>query len=108
MFRSKSPVFFCSLVLLAFWGPGLPGWAATIVWTGSGATTNWSDVNNWFGGATPGATDTAQFDSTGTKNCSIDSAASGVGVQVFSGYTGTLTASSDPTFSKFIQFDGAF
>jgi len=63
------------------------------IWSGNGTTDNWSDAYNWTGGVTPDASSHVIFNSTSTKNSSID--ASFVGsiksISIESGYTGTVT-----------------
>ena len=48
-------------LLIACAALALPSAAATITWTGAGATHNWSDTGNWQGGVVPGAADRAAF-----------------------------------------------
>lgn len=65
---------------------------ANITWTGGGATNNWSDPGNW-GGTLPGAADTAIFNNTSAKAALVDTGFAGTvaGIQINSGYTGTIT-----------------
>lgn len=66
---------------------------AAKTWTGLGADNNWSTGGNWDGGTVPGASDVCSFNSTSTKNCTIDNvgAASPVTIQVAETYGGTIT-----------------
>ena len=66
--------------------------AATITWTGGGDDNLWSNGDNW-GGTAPGASDTAVFDSTSAKNCTVDEDFAGTvgGVTITDGYAGTIT-----------------
>jgi hypothetical protein len=61
---------------------------------GSGA---WSEGNNWAGsnGVAPiNAGDTAKFDGTSTKDCSLDANISIGTLTISNGYTGTLSTNS--------------
>jgi hypothetical protein len=75
--------------------------AATITWVGAGADTNWSTAANWSTNSVPTATDIVVFDGTNTGNSTIDSGFSGTvaGVQINSGYTGTITQARSLTIS---------
>ncbi len=68
-----------------------PANAATRTWTGLGLTNNWNDAGNWLGGLIPGAADVATFDATGSKNATINVAINVAGINVTSGYAGTVT-----------------
>jgi RHS repeat-associated protein len=65
---------------------------ANITWTGGGTTNNWTDSHNWMGNVVPGAADTAIFNS-GAKTATVDTGFAGTvaGIQINSGYTGTIT-----------------
>ncbi len=85
--------------------------AATITWDGGGATTNWSDCTNWSSNTCPGSADIAVFDSTSTKNSTINSSFGGtVGqINIDAGYTGTITmARSLSTTQNIVQASGSF
>jgi hypothetical protein len=71
-----------------------PAKAAVITWDGGGATNNWSEDANWSGDIEPGTADVATFDGTSTKNVTIDTTISVAGIDVNSGYTGTMTQAS--------------
>jgi hypothetical protein len=74
--------------------------AATRYWVASGtgtwnSTSNWSTTSGGAGGASvPGSADKAIFNSLGTGNCTINAAASVGGVQINSGYSGTISHST--------------
>ncbi len=51
--------------------------ATTFTWTGSGATTNWSDPSNWVGGVTPSAGGNLVFGSSATKFTSTNDFSAG-------------------------------
>jgi len=81
------------------------------IWTGKGATCNWSDRLNWSGNSTPSAHEIARFNSTSTKASTIDAAFSGVvaGVSIESGYTGTIEQKSSLTVNgSFEQSSGGY
>jgi len=61
------------------------------VWDGGGVANNWTDQDNWTGNATPEASDTATFDSTSQKVCTIDAAATVANFFISSAYTGIIT-----------------
>lgn len=65
--------------------------AAVITWDGGGSTENWSEDANWSGNTQPGTGDVATFDSTSTKSATIDESISVQGIDINSGYTGTIT-----------------
>jgi hypothetical protein len=54
----------------------------------------WSTATNWIGGSVPGTSDTAVFNSSATTNSSINTTASVAGLDIQSGYTGTVTQSA--------------
>lgn len=62
-------------------------------WIGSGADANWTTTANWLGGAVPGASDTAYFNSQCTTYCnpSINSNVSVAGLRMNSSFSGTIT-----------------
>ena len=74
--------------------------AAVITWDGGGndilclgvgTANNWSCGSNWSGDVAPGASDIATFDTTSTKNATIDASISVAGIDINSGYTGIIT-----------------
>ncbi len=84
-----------------------------ITWDGGGgADTNWNTATNWSGDAVPGTSDIATFDATSTNNVTINVNISVAGIDINTGYTGTITQSSGITVtvgtSKYDQADGTF
>ena len=86
--------------------------AATRTWDGGGVTNNWSDCDNWSSDTCPGSSDLAQFDGTSTKDATVDGSFSGSvdGVDINSGYTGTITQARDLTIfdQNYNQADGTW
>lgn len=82
----------------------------SFTWDGGGATNNWSEDANWTSNIEPGVSDTAVFDSTSTKDCTVDIAISVGGVDINTGYTGTFTQSATLTVGSgnYDQNDGTF
>jgi fibronectin-binding autotransporter adhesin len=68
--------------------------SVTRTWDGGGATNNWSEPANWSSNTLPGLNDLAVFDNTSTKNATIDTNVSIAGLQLNSGYTGTISRGS--------------
>ncbi|MGH3085950.1 MAG: hypothetical protein ACRDSJ_01365, partial [Rubrobacteraceae bacterium] len=68
-----------------------PSWAATKTWDGGGDTNNWSEAANWSGDTVPTSADDVVFDGTSTKDAAIDTNIDVAGIQINSGYTGTIT-----------------
>ncbi len=68
--------------------------SVSFTWDGGGSTNNWSEDANWTNNTEPGVSDTAVFDATSTKNCTIDTAISVGGVDINTGYSGTFTHSA--------------
>lgn len=83
------------------------------LWTGV-VDSNWSTDGNWLGGTAPGAGDVASFDSSCGANCNatIDAAINVAGVELLSGYTGTITQGVGSTIdigtSGWMQAGGTF
>jgi hypothetical protein len=63
-------------------------------WDGGGATNNWSDGANWSGDTIPGSSDDVTFDSTSSKNVTIDTSISVGSIAIASSYSGTITQSN--------------
>ena len=91
--------------------------AANISWNGGGATNNWSEAANWSGGAAPTSSDVAIFNGPGTapngnKNVTIDVNINVLGIQINTGYTGTITQAPGAAItiggSAFSQAAGTF
>ncbi|MFA5945917.1 MAG: hypothetical protein WC802_03350 [Patescibacteria group bacterium] len=98
-----------------------PAYAATITWDGEGADgtcgggagdgNKWSCALNWLGDTLPGAGDAVVFDTTSTKNATVDAGFTGTitSISINAGYTGTITmARSLTTSATFAQADGVF
>lgn len=106
-------MFFIGIVSACVFAPQ-DAFAAVIVWDGGGSTNDWSEDANWVGDAEPGASDIATFDSTSTKDATIDAAFGGSvqGIDINSGYTGTITNSLGATLTigsaHFSQSSGTF
>ena len=85
--------------------------AASITWTGAGATNNWSEAANWSAGV-PGSSDVAIFDATSVKNVLINTNVNVLGIAINTGYSGTMTQGAGFTItagtSNFSQADGNF
>ncbi len=83
-----------------------------VTWDGGGGDNNWSTAANWSGDATPGTGDIATFDTTSTANVTIDANIDVGGIDINSGYTGTITQSNSITIivgsSNYDQADGTF
>lgn len=86
--------------------------AASYTWDGGGGDNNWSTAANWSSDTVPGASDIAVFDGTSTKDATIDAGFAGTvaGIDINSGYTGTITQATALTVgtSRFDQEGGAF
>lgn len=85
--------------------------AATATWDGGGGDNNWSTCANWSSDTCPVAGDAVVFNSTSTKDSTVDAGfTSTVGtLTISSGYTGTITlATSFRTTSNFSQAAGTF
>ncbi len=85
--------------------------AAAYTWDGGGADNNWSTCANWTTDFCPGASDTATFNGTSTKDVTIDGGFGGTvtSITIASGYTGTITMARSLTVStSFSQATGTF
>ena len=92
-------IFFVTLLVVIVCSPGLN--AAARYWTGA-ADNNWSNTNNWSttsggtgGASVPGSGDVANFDANGLVNCTLDATVNVAGLTVTSGYTMTITQSTN-------------
>jgi len=105
----KQVVFSIMLLLIL---AAQPAHAASITWDGGGADNNWSTAQNWSGDTLPGTADLAIFDGTSTTNATIDAAVDVGGIQIASGYTGTITQATGITLTvgaqHYSQADGVF
>src|SRR3989338_503120 len=90
--------------------PGQPVKAAVVTWDNGGGDGVWGTCTNWSGDACPGTSDIATFDGTSTANASINAAISVAGIDINSGYTGTITQAAAITVgsSHFDQAAGTF
>lgn len=66
---------------------------------GAGTANNWSCADNWTDDTVPIATDTVLFMSLSTKNADIDTNITVEGIEITSGYTGTITQESGNTIT---------
>ncbi len=88
--------------------------AAAYTWDGGGSTNNWSDCDNWSTNTCPVAGDAVTFDTTNTKNSTVDTgwtASSGqiTSITIASGYTGTISLQRSLSVgSTFSMADGTF
>jgi PKD repeat protein len=60
------------------------------IWSGHGATANWSDSLNWLPSGRPTSADSALFSALSTKSCLLDSNGSAMGIRFEPSYTGTF------------------
>ncbi len=65
----------------------------TAIWDGGGSTNNWSEGANWAGDVAPVAGSTVLFNSTSSKNATVDLAFGGTiaHVNIATGYAGTVS-----------------
>jgi fibronectin-binding autotransporter adhesin len=95
--------------------------AAAVTWDGGGTDgtcggnagdgNKWSCAANWSGDVLPTSADAVTFNSTSTKDATVDASFAGVitSLNIASGYTGTITlARSLQTTSTFTQAAGTF
>lgn len=45
---------------------------ATVIWNGAGSTNNWDNTNNWDSTSLPTSSDDVLFNSTSTKDCTVN------------------------------------
>ncbi len=85
---------------------------AVVTWDGGGSTNNWSEAANWTNDTAPTSSDIATFDSTSTKDVTINANINVAGIDINSGYTGTITQDTSYTItigtSGWDQADGTF
>jgi fibronectin-binding autotransporter adhesin len=116
LLKKVAAIFFINFILLLCFSKLT--WAATVTWDGEGDTgtcgagneNDWSCAENWSGDSVPTTSDVATFDNTSDDNCTIDSAISVLGIDINSGYDGTITQSAGITIGStgFAQDDGTF
>src|SRR5262245_23403870 len=86
--------------------------AATSTWDGGGTTNAWSECANWNSDTCPTSSDIALFSGSSTKNSTINSTSTAnvLGINIITGYTGTLTQATSVTIgtSGFFQNAGTF
>jgi hypothetical protein len=109
-------IWWCLLCFLIIFSSGLLNpksvSAAVRTWDGGGADgtcgggagdgNKWSCALNWSADSIPGSTDTATFDSTSTKNATVDASYAGSvqGIDINTGYSGTITLSRSITIGN--------
>jgi len=80
-------------------------------WLGT-VNTDWNTPGNWQGGTVPASNTTATFDGTGVNNCVITGAIAAGGINMATGYTGTISISAGSSItlggSGFVQAAGIF
>ncbi len=115
----KSFVVFFLLIIIFF---GIPKYAraATVTWDGGGSDgtcgggvgdgNKWSCGANWSTNSIPTSSDVATFDGTSTKSATIDSSINVLGIDINTGYSGTITQSATATIgsSGYAQDSGVF
>jgi len=71
-------------------------YASAYTWGGGGDTNNFSEAANWVGGVVPGENAQVTFDSTSTKDATVDASFTSTlaSLTIAAGYTGTITAST--------------
>ncbi len=85
--------------------------SASLTWDGGGSTNNWSECANWTTDTCPTSADAVNFNTTSTKDSSVDVSFGGVlaTFTISSGYTGTITlARSLNVTGAFSQATGTF
>jgi len=95
--RSALRLFPLILLLLVLFPARLR--AATIYWNGAGANNNWSTAANWSGSTLPTAADAVVFNTTSTKNATVDATVKLSAIRITTGYTGTISLASNVTVS---------
>ena len=84
------------------------------IWDGGGGDNNWSTPNNWDGNAVPTGTEVVNFNGTTgpnpDKDVTIDNVGSwsGGNIIIGSGYTGTITLSTNITVNDFTMSGGTW
>lgn len=71
------------------------GASNNIVWTNGSGDNKWSTAGNWQGGVVPTSSDIATFNSSASGNITIDGNVGVKGIDIASGYTGTISLGSN-------------
>ncbi len=84
--------------------------AAVITWDNDSTDGLWDTCANWVGDSCPGVADIATFDGTNTDDVTINGPVGVLGIDINSGYTGTITQASTLTIGAtgYDQADGTF
>lgn len=122
--QSKKKLFTSFIIILLVLSSGLyivvrQSYAVTRTWDGEGTegscpgnADGWSCAQNWSADTVPTASDIATFDNTSDKDATIDAGFAGsvAGVDINSGYDGTITAARSLTVgsSNFDQASGTW
>lgn len=64
---------------------------ATYTWVATTSTSNWSVSSSWSGNVVPTASDVALFSASGTADSAKDININALGINIVSGYTGTIS-----------------
>ncbi len=80
------------------------------VWDGGGIGNNWSTPDNWDGNAVPTGAEAVTFNSSSSKDCTIDNVGiwSGGVLTITSDYSGTITQAVDIVTAGFSQAGGVY
>jgi hypothetical protein len=84
------------IFLLAYQSSAL---AAVVTWDGGAGNNDWGAPQNWSDDTSPGSDDVATFDGTSTVNATMDINVNVKGIDINTGYTGTITQPSDKTLT---------
>lgn len=91
-------LFFAAFATLILFSPKT--YAVVRTWDGGGAgDINWLQCTNWSGDVCPGGGDVATFDGTNTGNVTVNGTFTVGGIDINSGYTGTITMASGITLT---------
>ena len=104
-------VLFVLIAMVGLLLTTIPAQAASVTWTGLGITNNWNDGRQLVDRHHADSSDVAIFDTTSTKNATINVAANVAGIQISGGYSGIITQSAVTTTvgsSGFSQAGGTF
>lgn len=109
---SQKAVLLSAFLIVALYLIIAPVSGASITWDGGGSDNDWSTCENWSGDVCPTDADIAIFDGTSTKDATIDASFGGEvsGLQINSGYSGTITMARSLTVGSddFSQATGTF